>query len=196
MSPRVTELQVRQRELEKDTVDFPTKGSINRWFLPNVLISPLSFILRICWAEMTPPILHQNREQMPACNLPASKPPLDTHFCLTLLSSWCTQGEGSVRSDYFKNLILSHPALSPEIFYTFWKEWFGGGKWQHHGARTQPFLPPHPAVQWVTYKKWCPGCICLPFCLWVGCRLLYFFESNQEYVFFLNPYSQEWMPKN
>lgn len=68
-------------------MDFPTKGSINRWFLPDVLISPLSFILRTCRAQMTPLILHQNGEQMPLCNPPASKTPLHTHFYLTLLSS-------------------------------------------------------------------------------------------------------------
>lgn len=99
---------------------------------------------------MTPLILHRNGEQVPLCNPPASKTPLDTHFYLTLLWSGYNEEEGNKRSEYFKNLALPHPALSPEIFYNFWQEWFEGGRWQHHGARTRPFLPPHPAAQWVT----------------------------------------------
>lgn len=68
-------------------MDFPTKGSISRWFLADVLISPVSFILRTCRGQMTPLSLHQNGEQMLLCNPPDSETPSDTHCHLTLLSS-------------------------------------------------------------------------------------------------------------
>lgn len=120
-------------------MDFPTKGSIKRWFLPDVLISPVSFIIRTCRGQMTPLNLHHNGEQIPLCNPPTSKTPSDTHCYPILLSSWFIKKEGSKRWKYFKNLILSHPVLSPESFFTFWQEWFWGGKWKHRVPRHDPF---------------------------------------------------------
>lgn len=95
------------------------------------------------------------------------------------------QGEASKIPQYLKNLLLPQPALSPENFYTL--EWFRGGKWQHHTSLTKSFLPPHPAVQGITYKK---NYVQDSFPFLSACEEVVdsstFFESNQEYIFFLD----------
>lgn len=70
-------------------MDFPSKGSINKWFLSDVLISFLSFILRTCQAQMTPPFCTRMESRCPRATFLHPKP----HFYLTLLSGWCIKGK-------------------------------------------------------------------------------------------------------
>lgn len=116
-------------------MDFPSKGSINKWFLSDVLIISLSFILRTCQVQMTPhsaPGWRADAPMQPVC----IQNPISISHCLVVDEP---RGNKQIL-EFLKNLLLSHPALSPEIFYTL-----AGMVWRRQVASPQfsnPILSP------------------------------------------------------
>lgn len=130
-------------------MDFPNKESIMKQLPPDVLISPLSFILRTCHAQVTAPSLHQNRSRCPhAALLPPN--PIFTSPCLVpdISQRREARDQSTARTlcyhiqPYLLKLSLSSGRNS-------WEEASGGMA----VAKTQTFLPPCPAVQCVVCKN-------------------------------------------
>lgn len=112
-------------------MDFPSKESINKWFLSDVLISSLSFILRTCQAQMTPPFCTRMESRCPHATFLHPKP----HFYLTLLSGWCIKGK-QARYQSTSGTFYCHMQPCLLKFFTLWQKWFGGGKWKHQFSST------------------------------------------------------------
>lgn len=130
-------------------MDFPNKGGIMKQLPPDVLIRPLSFILRTCQAQMTAPSLHQNRSRCPHAAL---LPPNPTSTSPCLVPDIFQRRDA--RDESTASTLCYH--IQPHLLKLFlssgrngWEEASGGTE----VAKTQAFLPPYPAVQCVACKN-------------------------------------------
>lgn len=110
------------------------------------------------------------------------------HFYLTRLSSWHIKGK-QARYQSTSRTFYCHIQPCLLKLFTLWQEWFGGDKWQHHSAVFSDTIlsPSSSSSAGGSLRKINYVLDSFPFLS--ACKEVVdsstFFESNQEYLFFL-----------